>query len=308
MIITDYFLNSISYMAFYIDFSAFLCYGGTMNTYFENQLTYNRITFQLSNKPDFTDREIHPYHELLFYINGNTLFLTEQARHRLHYNTLLIIPKETYHYFRLENTVPFLRLKISFYDQFLEQIPLTGLFDHLKILEKPDDRVLFVLNRLYQVLKEHSDEMAAFYAYSAFQMLLAELEYSDITEISEATEVSSFLTDVLDYISLNLPGNLNIAHISRNLGISPSSLTHRFTRELGIPLHEYITQRRLLLARKLIHEGNKSTAIYPDCGFRDYSSFYKAYLKYFGHSPSCEKCQNKSSQTLNPKKNKAKKL
>ena len=65
--------------------------------------------------------------------------------------------------------------------------------------------------------------------------------------------------------------------------------SRKFKKEVGIPIHKYILQKRLVYARKRIYEGAQPSKIYSDVGFKDYSSFYKAYLQYFGHSPAKEK-------------------
>ncbi|MBQ8408536.1 MAG: hypothetical protein IJY39_06680 [Clostridia bacterium] len=42
----------------------------------------------------------------------------------------------------------------------------------------------------------------------------------------------------------------------------------------------------MILAKQLIDSGSLPTRVFSDCGFSDYSSFYKAYVKHFAHSPS----------------------
>ena len=39
------------------------------------------------------------------------------------------------------------------------------------------------------------------------------------------------------------------------------------------------------LARELLRQGQKPTDICSACGYRDYTTFYRAYTSYFGHSP-----------------------
>lgn len=67
---------------------------------------------------------------------------------------------------------------------------------------------------------------------------------------------------------------------------------HIFKKELGISLHQYITQKRLLYARKLIKEANYPTKIYTEIGFKEYTSFYNSYKNFFGYPPSYEKQKN----------------
>ena len=129
-----------------------------------------------------------------------------------------------------------------------------------------------------------------FYVYNMFMMLITEMDITGVFKEGQIeTSKRNFLPEVISYVSQNLSGDLSIETLSKRLNLSSSTLTHSFKKELGISLHEYITQRRLMLAKSLIFENKKPSKIYFDCGFRDYSSFYKAYLKHFGYPPSKEK-------------------
>lgn len=258
--------------------------------YFENKLNYNQISFYLSNTLSLAEREMHSYHEILYYIDGKTEFLTEKGQHSLRPNTLLIIPKETYHFFRLHKKEPFIRLKISIPDFVVKNLSLESLFSGINIIENNSEPIFFVLNRLHQVLKDSPQENTSFYAHSFLMMLLSEIDIAGITKSSKTeTKDHSFLSPIISYISQNLSGDLSIDTLAKQANLSTSTLTHTFKKELGISLHEYITQRRLMYAKNLILKNQKPSKIYLDCGFRDYSSFYKAYIKFFGYSPSKEK-------------------
>ena len=68
--------------------------------------------------------------------------------------------------------------------------------------------------------------------------------------------------------------------------MSESAFAHLFKKELGMPPHKYIEEKRLYYAKHLISKGEKPSKIYSECGWSDYSSFYKAFRKMFGISPS----------------------
>jgi len=48
----------------------------------------------------------------------------------------------------------------------------------------------------------------------------------------------------------------------------------------------YITAKRLALAQREICSGGKPTEVCLECGFADYSAFYRAYVAHFGKKPS----------------------
>jgi predicted acyltransferase len=96
------------------------------------------------NNPEVSEREIHTYHEVMFYMDDDTLLLTESGQQQIKTNTLLIISKETYHFFRLAENKSFLRMKISLSDSYVMSTPLKILFSGLKIIEYPIEHIRYL--------------------------------------------------------------------------------------------------------------------------------------------------------------------
>ena len=63
-----------------------------------------------------------------------------------------------------------------------------------------------------------------------------------------------------------------------------------FKQETGYTLGQYISQKRLLLAKELLSTGAPGTQVCYDCGFKDYSTFSRAYKQLFGVTPSGRTC------------------
>ncbi len=47
--------------------------------------------------------------------------------------------------------------------------------------------------------------------------------------------------------------------------------------------------KRLLAARAMLQRGESAQKSAYACGFSDYSAFYRAYQKRFGHAPSADR-------------------
>lgn len=275
-------------MADYIEKSANICYHCHMNNFFEYKLEYNQISFYLGNNPTLIEREIHSYHELILYMENVGDFLTESGQRILKNNTLILIPKETYHFFKLPQEQSFNRLKISIPHSVICNTPFVSLMSEIKVIEDPGNSIMLLLKKLMSVLKRNRDEADSFFAKVLLMHLLCELNTLSEAYHKEIAKKSPFFTDITAYISNNLSDNLDIQTLSRIMHTSPSQLTHAFKREFGISLHKYITEKRLSLARHLLNEGKSPTKIYTDTGFKDYSSFYKAYMRFYGYPPSKE--------------------
>ena len=250
-----------------------------MKDFFEYQAEYNNITFHLTDKPVIDEREIHSYHEVLLYVSGDVEFMSTDGQRRLKEGSVLFIPRETYHFFKPKGS--FTRLKISFRDNGL--LPdLNG----IRVFESLQKNTAHAFERLCAVIKDNSDKRN-FYVYSAFLMLMTELDLSGCESSEDLSKSpSTLMTAITDYVSENLSGDLSIKALAARFHVSPSGITHQFKKELGISLHKYVMQKRLILAQRMASEGKQLSKAYNDLGFSDYSSLYKAYVKYFGVPPT----------------------
>ena len=55
---------------------------------------------------------------------------------------------------------------------------------------------------------------------------------------------------------------------------------------IGYTIGNYVNQKRLLLAREMLKKGNPVTKTYLDVGFKEYSTFVRAYKQMFNEIPS----------------------
>lgn len=274
----------IAEFAFYIAKSAIMCYNFFMNNYFEYKLTYNQISLCYTNKAEIDEREIHAYNEILFFLGEEVSFLTESFRKQIEKHTLIVIPKEKYHYFDTKKGCTFERLKIKF-PHLPEFEGMLANFDEIRIISVINESMFFALKKICSALESNENAIEKFAVFGAFLLLLSEISKTN-TENAVVKNTDLIFSKCIEFINSNLKNNINIEYISKKLNISESTLTHTFKKEMGISVHKYIQQKRLVFAKTLIQSGNKPTKIYLDCGYNDYSAFYKAYYKMFGHPPS----------------------
>ncbi len=253
--------------------------------HFDYKTEYNDITFQLCNTARIEEREIHNYHELLFFLDGEADCLTADSSHSLRPGCLLLIPRGTYHFLRFPKEQGFMRLKIGFPQTILAGTPLESRICRFQLMSQPGQAVLELLQKLCRLLRQPDTAYTRFHAYAAFMLALTELCAAPAPKLPGSKQP---LSQVMDYINSHLSQNLTAEYLSATLNLSASTLTHRFKQVYGISLHRYITQRRMFHAQSLIDAGHLPTKIFSTCGYGDYSSFYRAYVDYFGHPPSAK--------------------
>lgn len=247
---------------------------------FENKLTHNKITFTLSNLETFEEREMHSYHELLFVLEGDLLLFTRDFQQKVKSGTLIIIPKESFHFFKMKENSLFARLKIAFNDT-----DVIHSFKGIKIIKDIDGNIEFLLKEITDIVNASPDECQKMKLYGAFLMLIAEINFKD-SNAPKARNENHLIPKCLRYIDESLDKKLTVENVSKALFISPSTLSHEFKKEMGISFHRYVSEKRLMHINKKISLGVPPTEVYKGYGYADYSSFYRAYKKHFGYPPS----------------------
>ena len=257
-----------------------------MDKKFEFIKKCNQIKFRYARgKSIESGNEIHEYHEILYYMDGDATFLSENYYEELTKGTLLIIPKGCYHSFEIKNQNLYTRLVLNFPKACVPG-DIEDIFDKISVIHNISPDIAYAITRMCRILK--TEGLGSEHLLDAlYRLLIAELHClrSESNEPARRSKGSVSLR-CIEYIEGNLGRRITADLLASNLNISTSSLLHTFKAEMGTTLHRYITEKRLIYAHSLIADGDKPTEVFSHCGFEDYSGFYKAFFKMFGYSPS----------------------
>ncbi|MBO5305546.1 MAG: helix-turn-helix transcriptional regulator [Clostridia bacterium] len=90
---------------------------------------------------------------------------------------------------------------------------------------------------------------------------------------------------IVAYINENLTTIKNTDELEREFFFSKAYINRIFKQATGSSVWDYIVLKRLLLARSMLKDGKQASIVAAECGFCDYSSFYRQYRNRFGISP-----------------------
>ena len=107
----------------------------------------------------------------------------------------------------------------------------------------------------------------------------------DTSSKAASTEQSGKISAALSYINENLTGSLSVDELAAMCYLSRYHFMRLFKQQTGCTVHNYIRQKRLVLAARLIREGMSASSAAAECGFTDYSAFHRAFSQTFGISP-----------------------
>ena len=94
------------------------------------------------------------------------------------------------------------------------------------------------------------------------------------------------ILQILRYVDEHLTEDVSVDDLAERFFISKYHMMRRFKSEVGVTIHQYQSDKRLLSAREMLRGGMGATDACFACGFRSYSAFARAYVKAFGITPT----------------------
>ena len=233
----------------------------------------------------------HDSYELLFVMEGSGKYVVEGREYALTARSVMIAKPLEYHYVLIDKGVRYERYIIRFTEESLTEETAEVLFG---LLNGDDESRCFgfsgeVSDTIVSIF-EHShiaDTLPDGRADSYRSMLLSELIYLfSLARSEQATTYDCELgARVIKYLNEHINRNLSLDFLSKKFFVSKYYLCRVFKKHNGISIHGYMMQKRVMLAKQLIEGGTSAAVAARTVGFRDYSAFYRAFVKIIGKPP-----------------------
>lgn len=242
----------------------------------------------------------HEMCEIYCVFRGNGFYVTEGTQHKLEYGKILLMRPGEAHKVYLTGNEPYERLSHHFPMSVVDGVDperrlLTPFFDRPLGLHNVYERSVVANTKIYDLFTtlhaEKEDEYAT--ELNTTVVLLAIL--TELRKLFDSklylppNDDSAKMHAVLEYINSNLTRELSVEQICTKFFLSRGQLNRGFKKATGTTLWDYVLTKRLLLAKMYIADGMHTGQASAACGFRDYSAFYRAYLKKYGYPPSLSK-------------------
>jgi len=225
---------------------------------------------------------------ITFYVNGNDYILSPG-------DFIAISPGELHmQIFKEETAVEMMILLVNrtFFEELsTKNVNIQSFFKAL--LEKklihihPDgdmsDSIKSSIKKLERAYNSTKEKLR--YDYFLEFLYLINNIFTSSESYSHFIKPNTKISSILDYIDNNLNNDLSLNVISNKFFISKYHLLREFTKYNDSTLHQYILQKRLTMAKRLIDTGQTLDMVYRKCGFESYSTFSNAFKKKFGINP-----------------------
>lgn len=245
------------------------------------------------------DYHYHEFYKLLFLISGSGGYFVEGKRYVLAPGDIVLIGKQCVHRPEFETGIPCERMILYISPEFLER-ESSAVCDLTDCFSQKYDHVLRPNERLRKTLFSITSDIELELSSNRYGReilstgmllrLMVELARSirkkEVQKPAPMLPKSKRMLDIVHYLDTHLTEDISIETLAEKFYISRYHMMHQFREETGTTIHSYLSDHRLMLARDLISQGIPATDACFQCGFGSYSSFSRAYGKFFGTTPT----------------------
>ena len=231
----------------------------------------------------------HSFYEIQYIAEGESEYMLENRRYELKKGDVLLIKPACPHYKSRVIKTPSTVYCLGFLPTAIENNGLAErIFERGELVSlgenSPIADMLDLTRKKLQASKTNAASFIKLIA-EAIVLLLCDL---DIVEEREKETKNKAVQKMLAYIKENLTAIKRVEDVANALFFSDSYTRNLFKKEMGIGIMEYVRNKRVLLAYRRIRHGRRPSEVYAECGFSNYTTFYRAYTSYFGHSPKMQ--------------------
>lgn len=238
----------------------------------------------------------HDFYEVYFYLKGNIHFMIEDKTYSLAPGDIILICPGEFHKKIVSPEASDERIVLWIDRRFLSGLHEPGenlcrCFESgIKLIRTTPMERSFIQNIAAELVSEYygHEYCSNLASTGLFIRLMVEINRvclsRSIQKIDSLTS-HALVSNVLSYIGNHYAENITLDSLATEFFVSKYHLSHEFSDVVGTSVYKYIILKRLASARQLILDGMSPGTACHECGYSDYSNFYRAFRSLYGTNP-----------------------
>ncbi|MEG0688152.1 MAG: AraC family transcriptional regulator [Hungatella sp.] len=266
--------------------------------------------FKLFHLSDIPTQEFefhyHDFDKIIIFLKGNVNYIIEGKSYSLLPYDLVLVNHNDIHRPQIDPTVPYERIIVYLSPRFMTSYQTidydlmdcfhrakNALSDVLRIRALEKSSLFQTIQQLEQAghSKEYANELYGQVLFLEFMIQLNRASLTHHLDFIQTEHCNQKVLQLMEYINLHLTADLSVEQLAQTFYLSKYHMMRLFKQETGYTLGSYISSKRLLMAKRLLIREIPLTQVCFDCGFKNYSTFSRAYKDFFGESPTTTRSQ-----------------
>ncbi len=266
---------------------------------YELDCDYRIVLYSDTSNKNFY-KHTHDFFEMYMLISGRIVYNTAGISFYLQPGDFLFINRHQEHFPEiLDFSIAYERLAFQVSPRLLEDLSLDGA-DLSECFTKDNFRVYHYPNSIYSKLNALLQQLIDLYSNKESygnrilgRSYLAEF-FVEVNRHNNNPDIFSFNRDnkeigiialVDHYFREHMSQPITVAQLSEYFFMNRYYFMHKFKEISGMTIYQYILHLRLREAETMIKNGAPFIDASQQCGFSDYSNYYRCFRKQYGVSP-----------------------
>lgn len=239
------------------------------------------------------DFHAHQVYEILYFISGEVQYYLEDVSYSLVPGDILIIPPSTMHRpvlidKRCDYTRMVMEMAPDYCKKLMQRVPDCFLWTNsrpcrVSVNALGSEEFTHNIQRLMEL---PNDTRGKLERDSICTLMLLQFDRVLKENLVDDDVSPQQIHEILRYINAHFTQPLSLDDIAERFFLSKFYLLRQFKSYTNCTIHDYILTKRILLAKALLQDGMLPGEVGENCGFSSYASFYQAFHKRTGVSPS----------------------
>jgi AraC-like DNA-binding protein len=237
----------------------------------------------------------HNSYEILFFQKGDAVYMVEGKEYNLSDGDILITNPRELHCPVFKSDKEYTRSLIFLKPSFLSEF-ITKKYNPFSALEKrkigTQNKIDTKIVKKYELNKK-MDIIGSYYNSDLpekdimIKTYLLQFLVSLNKIVTTETKIgkSSSIDGIVQFLNDNLEQKISLEDLENKFHLTKYHISHIFKEKMGFTVLEYLTYKRIMLAKELILDNIPPTEVFEKVGFNDYSNFYRSFVKITGFSP-----------------------
>lgn len=261
----------------------------------------NPIECHFSDSMDTIDKRYtaHPQYEIFLLLEGDVTMLINSQRYMIKNGALVLLTSRDLHISMNNAPRTYKRITVMFDPHAIRQFNTehTNLLDCFSIAASRQRNILYLSAEQIQTVQaladqiltngrsdRFGDDIIVLTSLLSLLIFINRLYRSHLPKIAPLP-LTPIIREIVDYVDSHIDEELSVQSLCHHFSYSVAYISAQFSKQMGLPLKQFIITKKISLAKQLLAESLSVTQVYERCGFGDYSNFIRTFKKTVGVSP-----------------------